>query len=220
MVNLQKEDNPNTALYYKNTRVEIVPLLTGRHPSALEIGCGHGDTLCYLKEKKYCDWIAGVELNSEAAKSAYGRLDFLLEGDIQNLPIPFEDNSFDLILCLDVLEHLVDPWSVLGKLHNLLKPNGIIICSIPNVRNFRVLLPLIFIGKWKYQEYGILDKTHLRFFTKNSAIELIESAEFEVDLILSTGLKKFDKYWWINLLTLNIFRQLFEFQYLVRGIKK
>lgn len=220
MVNSDQGYGSNEEAYYQNIRVEIVPLLSGKYPAALEIGCGYGDTLCYLKKKGYVDWVAGIELNPEAAKNSSERLDFFLEGDVQSIPLPFEDNSIDLILCLDVLEHLVDPWSVLRKLHNLLKPGGVIICSIPNVRNFRVLLPLVIMGNWKYQKYGILDKTHLRFFTKKSSIQLIKHAGFKIDLIASTGLSRFDKYWWINLVTFNFFRQLFEFQYLVKGTKK
>ena len=73
-------------------------------------------------------------------------------------------NHFDLIMCLDVLEHLVDPWKTLSRLADHLKPGGTVIASIPNVRHARNLLSLLFMGKWEYKEQRLLDKTHLRVF--------------------------------------------------------
>jgi 2-polyprenyl-3-methyl-5-hydroxy-6-metoxy-1,4-benzoquinol methylase len=143
-----------------------------------------------------------------------------LEGSIEKVDLPFEENTIDVILCLDVLEHLVDPWAVVSRLHTLLKPGGMLICSIPNVRNFRVVLPLLLLGRWRYREYGILDKTHLRFFTKKSAIALVGCSGLVVDMVRSTGLEKWSKDTIANLLSLTVFRSLFEYQYLIRAIKK
>ena len=206
--------------YFKNVRREIVPLLPKHSSRIFEVGCGSGDTLSFLKKTGKCDWVGGIELFHDAAEIARTNVDLVLVGSIEKIDLPFEESSLDVILCLDVLEHLVDPWGVVSRLHTLLKPGGVLICSIPNVRYFRVVLPLLLLGRWRYTEYGILDKTHLRFFTKESAIALAESSGLVVDKVRSTGLGQWDKVAIANLLSLSIFRSLFEYQYLIRAIKK
>ncbi|HUB94688.1 MAG TPA: methyltransferase domain-containing protein [Stellaceae bacterium] len=91
-------------------------------------------------------------------------------------------DRFDLVLALDVLEHLVDPWSAVAKIHRLLKPGGVVIASIPNVGHYSVVWPLIR-GRWDYAERGLLDQTHLRFFTEASAKALITGSGLEIDRI-------------------------------------
>jgi 2-polyprenyl-3-methyl-5-hydroxy-6-metoxy-1,4-benzoquinol methylase len=206
--------------YFENVRTEILPLLPTYAINIFEVGCGAGDTLSFLKKAGRCEWAGGMEVFHDAAEIACGKLDFVIEGNVEELDWPLDENSLEVILCLDVLEHLLDPWEVIRRLHRFLKPGGMLICSIPNVRNFRVLLPLLFFGKWRYSNYGILDKTHLRFFTKESAIQLVECSGLEVDMVSSTGLEKWSKAAIANLFSLNIFRAFFEYQYLIRAIKK
>ena len=207
--------------YFAHVRVDLLKLLPAGLDRVLEVGCGQGRSLKWLKENKGCRWIAGIEIFSEAAKWAKDHLDALYEGNVETMGIPIKDSSLDAILCLDVLEHMVDPWSVLLKLQRLLKPDGILLASIPNVRNFRVLIPLFFQGKWEYQESGgIMDKTHLRFFTKRSVVQLIESAGFEIELVKSNGLEPGTKARIVNLLTFGLFQPFFEIQYLIKAIKR
>lgn len=87
---------------------------------------------------------------------------------------------FDYIICADILEHLSDPWVILNKIHKWLKDDGKIIVTLPNIRNYRILKDLVFLGKWEYKESGILDKTHLRFFTKSSFSKALSRADFEI----------------------------------------
>lgn len=122
----------------------------------------------------------------------------------------------DLILCLDVLEHLVDPWEVIRKLTGLLKPEGCIIACIPNIRHFSVLFDLVLKGKWDYSETGLLDKTHLRFFVRKTAISLLESSGLKVDSILAL---KGIKAWLVNVITISIFKDLLSRQFIIRAIK-
>jgi 2-polyprenyl-3-methyl-5-hydroxy-6-metoxy-1,4-benzoquinol methylase len=93
----------------------------------------------------------------------------------------------DVLLLLDVLEHLRDPWTRLTELRTLLTPTGVVIASIPNVRNIKVLRPLLVSGEWQYQSSGILDRTHLRFFTRRTVLELFAGAGYEIQTITPTG---------------------------------
>jgi len=181
----------------------------------LEIGCGAGATLSFIKSIGKCRWVGGIELVPEAAKRAGEQLDWLLEGDVEQLEIPLENGSVDVILCLDVLEHLVDPWTIISRLHRKLKLGGSLIASIPNVRNLKIILPLLIRGTWTYEDSGLLDRTHLRFFTKSSARELVECSGLLVDRIETTGM--FGKVAIANSITLKLFEELFAVQYLIRA---
>jgi 2-polyprenyl-3-methyl-5-hydroxy-6-metoxy-1,4-benzoquinol methylase len=139
------------------------------------------------------------------------------EGNIEEMELPIEIGSIDMILCLDVLEHLVNPAAVIQKLHKYLTPDGIIIASIPNVRHFSVLLPLFFQNKWEYQENGILDKTHLRFFVKKTAVNLMTSSGLKLDMMLSCIPSKKSKI--INVATLGLLKSFLTWQYLIQ-VKK
>lgn len=185
----------------------------------MEIGCGTGKSLEWLKTLYPCEWRGGVEICAAAAEQARDKLDAVFVGNIEEIELPIEDESLDLILCLDVLEHLVDPWRVLTRLGAYLKPGGALIASIPNVRNRKVLLPLLFKSKWEYAEAGILDRTHLRFFVRDSAIRLIESAGLKVDMVHATGLGRSRRSRVVNALLPGWLRSFFEYQYLIRGIK-
>jgi 2-polyprenyl-3-methyl-5-hydroxy-6-metoxy-1,4-benzoquinol methylase len=206
-------------VYFESVRKDILPLLPQKMNRILEVGCGSGNTLNYIKNNCQCDWVCGVEFFHDAAESASSKVDLLIEGDIEKLYLPIDPETLDVILCLDVLEHLVDPWEVISKLSKLLKPDGIIIASIPNIRNFHVVLPLIFGGKWEYTDEGLLDRTHLRFFTKKTALNLLESSGLKVDKIKETGFEKGSKTRVANLITFSLFKPFFTTQYLLRAKK-
>jgi len=205
--------------YYEYTRKEIAPLLPDNPSKVLEIGCGAGNTLVWLKNLKHCTWIAGVEISPEAVEVARERLDAVYPVNIEQNSIPIQESTLDLILCLDVLEHMIDPWEVVRRLHKLLKPGGALIVSIPNVRNKEVLFPLLFKGTWEYTDAGFLDKTHLRFFVRDTAIQLVESSGLKVDRTISTGLGRSRKSQIMNALLPSLITTLFEKQYLIRGVR-
>lgn len=221
-MNLEPADKAyfdNNVEYFSQVRREIFPFLPEKTGRVLEVGCGAGDTLDYLKQNGRCDWAGGIELVSSAAAMARGKVDRLIEGNIEAIELPFEEGSMDVILCLDILEHLVDPWRVVQKLDKLLKPGGILIASIPNVRHCRLVFPLLFQGKWQYRDAGILDKTHLRFFVRESAIALMESSGLKVEAVRATGVDWGSKGGVANLLTLGLFKSFFERQFLIRARK-
>ncbi len=202
--------------YFRQVRAEILPLLPLALGRVVEIGCGGGYTLEHLRVTGRCQWTCGVELFPEAARLARQRVDEVYEGNIEQMDLPIAPASVDAILCLDVLEHLIDPWGVIRKLHGLLKPGGVVIASIPNVRHFRVVLPLLFSGRWDYTSSGLLDKTHLRFFTKKSAIALMESSGLRIDRSDATGLSG-PRTRLLNALTFSLARPWLEFQFLLRA---
>jgi 2-polyprenyl-3-methyl-5-hydroxy-6-metoxy-1,4-benzoquinol methylase len=206
--------------YFANIRSDIVPLLPIASEKVLEIGCGTGATLRYLKEQGLSKWCAGVELSSGPASEAKKHIDVVLHGNIEQIKLPFDDGEFDVILCLDVLEHLLDPWAVINTLYKLLKPGGVIIASIPNVRFYKVSIGLLFKGLWEYKDEGILDRTHLRFFTYKSAKDLMECSGLKVNMTIYRGMQKGGPRYRTNLLAFNRLTHLLTEQYLMRAVKK
>ena len=200
--------------YYAFVRRDIEPLLPVHSERVLEIGCGGGGTLAWLKESKRAQWTAGIELSPEAAAVARTRVEEIHCGDVDSLLNSFPAGSFDLILCLDVLEHLVDPWVTLRKLHALLCPGGRIISSLPNIRHHSVVLPLLFRGRWEYQEAGIMDRTHLRFFSRKAISAMMSRAGLqEIRALPTFAWGSWDR--WKDRATFGLLRGLLAFQYLV-----
>lgn len=204
--------------YFAFVRKDIEPLLLARAGRVLEVGCGGGGTLAWLKASGRARWIAGIEMFPDAAAAARTRLDELHEGDVDQHIDKFTPGSFDLILCLDVLEHLIDPWGTLKRLQVLLRPGGQLIASLPNIRHHSVVLPLLLSGKWRYETAGIMDRTHLRFFSRATAIDLIEQAGLQLAAEHSTyAWGSWDQ--WKDRLTFGLFRNLLSFQYLLSARK-
>lgn len=202
--------------YFGHARREIESLLPPELSRVLEIGCGNGATLEWLKREKGCRWACGIEIAEEPAEKAKEIADFFIQGDIERIDIPITRGSLDLVLCLDVLEHLYDPWNVVERLSMLLRPGGIMISSIPNVRHPSVVIPLLFFNKWDYVPAGILDRTHLRFFTRETAIELFEPSGLKVDKIKPTMLERNSWKGMLNILTLRLFQNFLAWQFLLR----
>jgi 2-polyprenyl-3-methyl-5-hydroxy-6-metoxy-1,4-benzoquinol methylase len=196
----------------------VAPFLPGRDLRILEIGCGAGATLAWLRAEGFCAWAGGVETYAPAAEQARGRLDRLWSGDIETLELNIAPGSLDAVLCLDVLEHLVDPWRVVARLGTLLRPSGAMIASIPNIRYHKVALPLLLRGRFDYAEGGVLDRTHLRFFVRDTAVALMESGGLRVDRIEPlVKLKPWRLRWLIAKATGGRLIDLMALQYLIRA---
>ena len=203
--------------YFGIARTEVFGLLPERMDRVLELGCGTGATLAALRATGRCKRTAGIELFESAAMEAEKQIDEVHVGDFERMDLDSRLGQFDAIMCLDVLEHLVDPWKTVQRLGALLVPGGALIASIPNVRNIRVVAPLVLFGQWRYTDQGQLDRTHLRFFTRESAIDLVGSGGLEVDRVETIVGKRGQL---VNRLTLGALRRFFDFQYLVRGTRK
>jgi len=200
--------------YFGFVRKEIAPLLPKYSPNVLEVGCGEGKTLQWLKDCGRAGKISGIELNLDAAEIAFKHLDKVYGGDanlhLKHIPLETQD----MVLCLDVIEHMQDPWETVQRIYDLLRPGGSLILSVPNVRHYSVLLPLLFKDKWNYTEAGIMDKTHLRFFSGKSAMEMLKKSGFTPKGIRSTYVwGNRDK--WIDIATLGLLKGFLSFQYLI-----
>ena len=163
--------------YYRWPRPEVMELIPRQAKRVLDVGCAAGMLGQEIKRRQQCE-VVGIELDAAAAAEACRRLDHLIEGDVETLDLG-SLGRFDAVVCADVLEHLRDPGALLRKLRDLLVPDGALIASIPNARHMEVVQQLIE-GNWSYQPEGVLDRDHLRFFTRRSAEQLLEEAGFEV----------------------------------------
>lgn len=204
--------------YFSTVRSEILRLLPNSSPRVLELGCGEGATLHLLKSRCLAQWTCGVDINATALERARkAGVDVVVCGSIDNLELPIEPGSIDLALCLDILEHLADPWSAVRTVAALLRPGGTLVASIPNVQSLRVIAPLL-IGRWDYKDCGILDQGHLRFFTKCTAVALLQQAQLTVNheepLLERHWLPRF-----VNLATLRLCQRLVTVQFLLRAVK-
>ena len=159
--------------------------LVGSNKKVLDVGCAEG----YLAEKlktKGCH-VVGIEVKQELAEKAKLHCDAILVGDVEKVPeSSFPKGSFDVIVYADVLEHTTRPDLVLQGQQEWLSPNSYIIVSLPNMAFLTIRLQL-FLGHFDYKQFGILDQTHLRFFTLNSARILLTEAQYRVIRTEYTG---------------------------------
>jgi len=140
----------------------------------LDVGCGFATTSQYIQ--KLGNRVVGVESSADAVRVARTRIGEVLEGDLQQFTT---DRKFDAIIFADVLEHLPWPIGVLQRYTTMLKNGGSVIVSLPNVGLWSVRLGLL-LGRFHYDDTGVLDRTHLRFFTRRSAMEMLEAAKLRV----------------------------------------
>ncbi|MHB1011374.1 MAG: glycosyltransferase [Desulfobacteria bacterium] len=164
--------------YFQQERREIEAMVPAGASRILDIGCGEGMLGRILLQKGAAE-VVGIEADPAVARRAKENLSRVLQGDVESLVLPFEDGYFDCIVLADVLEHLKDPLSTMIRLQRYLSDSGTIVASIPNVRFFEVIRRLAE-GRWEYEEFGILDKTHLRFFTKKEIEVLFLQAGLEL----------------------------------------
>ncbi len=161
--------------YYHNRRPELAELVPATAKRILEVGCAAGEMGRYLQERQPGTEVVGLELNPRAAALARQHLGRVIEGNIEELDfLPYPEGYFDCVVLGDVLEHLRDPEAVLRKLLGYLHPQGALVCSIPNIRHQSVMLDLLVNGRWRYRDEGLLDRTHLRFFTRTEISELLD----------------------------------------------
>jgi 2-polyprenyl-3-methyl-5-hydroxy-6-metoxy-1,4-benzoquinol methylase len=162
----------------------VIDLIPAGDHKILDVGCGAGDTLMKLKELGKAGETVGIEINKQVTQNLSDALDKLYVGDVETIDLPYTEKYFDYILFADVLEHLINPRKVLHDYKSLLRDDGCIIATIPNIKHYSVLIKLVLLDEFRYGDSGILDWTHLRFFTKKEIIKMFQDEGFEVvDLI-------------------------------------
>lgn len=165
--------------YYLGTRSEMLRFIPDDVATVLEVGCAAGGFGNGLKQRGV-RVVWGVEVVESAARQAQQVLDKVLIGDIANLIDRLPAGYFDVVVFNDVLEHMVDPFTVLARIKSKLSRRGMVVSSIPNIRYYETLSDLVLHRNWEYQESGILDRTHLRFFTTRSIQLMYERLGYEV----------------------------------------
>jgi len=197
----------------KDKRDEFLSLAPLDTKKALDVGCGSGGLGVVLREKGI--EVIGIEKNEALCNEASGKLNQVFLADIEKFQMPFSKGYFDCIIYGDVLEHLIEPLTVLKKHREYLNDDGYVIASIPNVRYYKLITRLVFGGTWDYMSKGILDKSHLRFFTLVNIRELFIKAGYDIvkirrNIVASRGLKI------LNLTLFGLLSNFLTYQYYIR----
>lgn len=178
----------------------------GRGRRVLDVGCATG----YLAEKltkNDCE-VYGIEVDPSATQEAEKHCKEVLLADIEDIEeLPWPEKFFDVFIYADILEHLKRPDLALLKFRRYLKPDGILIVSLPNIAYWRMRLNML-LGRFNYEEVGIIDKTHLRFFTIETGQYLVEECGFKVVKLDYCG-------WAMKYFPLKLFRAWFAFQFVI-----
>jgi GT2 family glycosyltransferase/tetratricopeptide (TPR) repeat protein/2-polyprenyl-3-methyl-5-hydroxy-6-metoxy-1,4-benzoquinol methylase len=167
--------------YFGHVRPEVLALIPETSRRVLDVGCGAGRLGEALKARQEAT-VSGIELDQAAAEMARRRLDQVWTGDVEQIDLELPPGSFDAIVCADIIEHLREPHRLLRRVREWLAPGGSLIASIPNVRHHSVVRSLLQ-GNWTYEPAGLLDRTHLRFFTRREIEKVLYRAGFAVEEI-------------------------------------
>lgn len=182
--------NLNYSCFSRKELLDMLEEPTAPSYNLLEIGCSCGATLLAAKQRYPEINLYGIELDEAPAQIA-SHFAHVIQADIEKY-LDYPDNFFSCILIGDVLEHLHNPWQVLKNLKRILKKGGRLVVSIPNVMHISVISSLLK-GNWTYQDAGILDRTHLRFFTKKEIIRMFSDAGYTITRMAATQLQLTDE---------------------------
>lgn len=188
LVGVARETAVNKKGYRDNARPEVMALLPPLRPGlkVLEIGCGEGNFCTQIDDAAE---IWGVEPYPPSAEIARQRMHTVLAAMFDEVKAQLPRHHFDLVICNDVIEHMTDHDSFLSEIVDYMSEDSLLVGSLPNVRYHENLYNLLVRRDWEYQDWGVLDRTHFRFFTFGSARRALERAGFEV--ILMRGLNPY-----------------------------
>jgi SAM-dependent methyltransferase len=166
--------------YFEHVRPELLALVPEAARTVVDVGCGTGALGAAIKVRQGAR-VIGLELVPEAAEVAGRRLDLVVRADLDALDeLPLDQGSVDAFVFGDVLEHLRDPQRLLTLVRAYLAPGGVIVCSIPNVRHWSVVGPLLVEDRFTYTQAGLLDRTHVHLFTLEEIDHMLRAAGYAV----------------------------------------
>jgi 2-polyprenyl-3-methyl-5-hydroxy-6-metoxy-1,4-benzoquinol methylase len=192
--------------------LKFLPVSSG---AILDVGCGEGNFIASARKNRIIKEAWGIEPNKEAAIVAANKVDRVMVGTFDLVVQDLPRGHFDVVFFNDVLEHMVDPDRAISKCHEILSDQGYIAASIPNVRYVTNLFNLIIKKDWYYADSGILDRTHLRFFTKKSIERFIQDAGFELMHIEGINLNKNIFVRFLNILSFGFFEDALPAQFIL-----
>ncbi len=163
--------------YFSSANEGLLPYIPYGVKRVLDMGCGEGRLGELIRNERNCE-VFGIEMNTNTAEIAKKRLDRVFCVDIEKASLPFSED-IDVVVFSYILEHLNDPWQVLRNAAKWLKPDGLIIASLPNAAHYSIILDLIR-GRWDYIPFGLLCVTHLRFFTRHTIEEMFAQTGYTV----------------------------------------
>ena len=207
-----------TREYFNFDRQDILQLIPIEQPGrVLEIGAAEGSMLVALKRSGKAREVVGVELCAiPGGGQSREEIDRFIIADVEQKCLDLELESFDTLICADVLEHLRDPWGTLAYLTGFLRPGGTLVASLPNILYWRACVRIL-MGDFRYASSGVLDKTHLRFFCKKNIVDLVRSAQLRILTVEPSFLRqqelKQDRV--MNALSLGLAERFFAQQYLI-----
>lgn len=183
--------------YYIADRGDVVDFLRPHGPftRALDIGCAAGRLGGQLQAAGIISFCDGIEPHPAAASTAASQLQRVWNRDFVDALSEVTWEDYDLFILADVLEHLLDPWRSLRDLHDRVRPGARLMVSVPNIRHYSVSLPLLFLGRFDYVDAGIMDRTHLHFFTSGSLRETVETSGWRVRVAALNLKQKYRKWW-------------------------
>lgn len=208
---LKKDYQKKASNYFELERHEMLKYVPEKAGNILDVGCGTGNFGRLLKEKLPVK-VWGVEFNEDAATQAAQKLDRVICGSF-NSSLNLPKNEFDCIIFNDVLEHLADPYTALVYSKYLLRKGGLVIASIPNIRHFDTIWDLLVNKNWQYTDSGILDRTHLRFFTQRSIVNTFNELGYSIIQIegINGDMTRYPRKF--RLLNLLLFNQIEDMRY-------
>lgn len=213
--------------YYKSSKKwwkydpkhSVLPFIN-KYEKVLDVGCSYGDFGAALIQKG-CE-VDGVEVYGPAIEQAQKILNHVYILDLNNINLA--DNTikscYDVITFMDVLEHFVEPALVIQYFKKFLNVNGRIYVSLPNVANIQTRFSLL-CGNWNYEDYGVMDRTHLRFFTRKTALELVMTRFKNAKIIAKTPILDIlvprRALTWASPLFIKLMPSLFTLQFVIEG---
>lgn len=200
----------------KDKRTDLLSFIAEDTKRILDVGCADGGLTVALRQSGI--EVVGLEKDETACTKARERLNQVFPADIENFNLPYPKGYFDCILYADVLEHLTEPLTLLKKQRDYLNEDGYVVASVPNIRYYKVIIRLVIGGSWDYSDGGILDKSHIRFFTLVNIIELFDKAGYEItdirrNIVAARG------FGLLNFLLFSTLNNFLTYQYYIKAKK-